>query len=127
MTATFNLLRGQDLIWSYVVNNYLLGKEYTPFDPLYWNSDFTNLPARWHREYLADLYRDNKLMRGEISIAGTHIRLREVMTQSDVQTTQADNKAPARPVRKTTEAMKEQMRLSLAGWGHLGGVANNHN
>src|SRR3546814_18551913 len=85
MTATFNLLRGQDLIWSYVVNNYLLGKEYTPFDLLYWNSDFTNLPARWHREYLADLYRDNKLMRGEISIAGTPIRLGEVMKPSYVQ------------------------------------------
>src|SRR3546814_12583574 len=74
MTATFNLLRGQDLLWSYVVNNYLLGKEYTPFDLLYWNSDFINLPARWHREYLADHYRDKQHMRGEISIDGTPIR-----------------------------------------------------
>src|SRR3546814_11194077 len=98
MTATFNLLRGQDLIWSYVVNNYLLGKEYTPFDLLYWNSDFTNLPARWHREYLADLYRDNKLMRGEISIAGTPIRLGAVMTPSYVQAGERKSVAQGRGV-----------------------------
>src|SRR3546814_8036261 len=124
MTATFNLLRGQDLIWSYVVNNYLLGKEYTPFDLLYWNSDFTNLPARWHREYLADLYRDNKLMRGEISIAGTPIRLGDVMTPSYVQAGREDHIAPARSVWKMTEAMKAPMRFLLAGSGHIAGVVN---
>ncbi|MEO8724197.1 MAG: alpha/beta fold hydrolase, partial [Sphingobium sp.] len=57
MAATFNLLRGRDLIWNYVVNNYLLGADYKPFDLLYWNGDTTNLPAKWHRSYLTDLYR----------------------------------------------------------------------
>ena len=62
MAATFNLLRGRDLIWSYVVNNYLLGEEPAPFDLLHWNSDTTNLPAGWHRDYLETLYKGNKLV-----------------------------------------------------------------
>ena len=74
MAATFNLLRGRDLIWSYVVNNYLLGEEPAPFDLLYWNSDTTNLPAGWHRAYLEDLYKANKLAeKGGISVAGTPV------------------------------------------------------
>ena len=71
MAATFNLLRGRDLIWNYVVNNYLLGEEPAPFDLLHWNCDTTNLPAGWHRDYLETLYKGNKLVeRGGISVAG---------------------------------------------------------
>ena len=74
MAATFNLLRGRDLIWSYVVNNYLLGDEPAPFDLLHWNSDTTNLPAGWHRAYLEDLYKGNKLAeKGGIEVAGTPV------------------------------------------------------
>ena len=62
MAMTFNTLRGQDLIWNYVTNNYLLGKDYAAFDLLHWNGDTTNLPGAWHRSYLADLYRDNRLV-----------------------------------------------------------------
>ena len=62
MAATFNLLRGRDLIWNYVVNNYLMGEEPLPFDLLHWNSDTTNLPAGWHRDYLEKLYKGNKLI-----------------------------------------------------------------
>ena len=62
MAATFNMLRGTDLIWNYVVNNYLLGEEYPAFDLLHWNGDVTNLPARWHKDYLEQLYRDNRLV-----------------------------------------------------------------
>ena len=72
MAATFNLLRGRDLIWSYVVNNYLLGEDYTPFDLLHWNADTTNLPAKWHLAYLQAIYRDNLLVvPGGITIDGT--------------------------------------------------------
>ena len=72
MAATFNLLRGRDLIWNYVTNNYLLGNDYAPFDLLHWNGDTTNLPAKWHLSYLTDLYRDNLLTQpGAISVAGT--------------------------------------------------------
>jgi polyhydroxyalkanoate synthase len=62
MAATFNMLRGSDLIWNYVVNHYLLGEDYPAFDLLFWNSDVTNLPAKWHEAYLRDCYRDNLLV-----------------------------------------------------------------
>ena len=62
MAATFNLLRGRDLIWNYVVNNYLMGNDPPPFDLLHWNGDVTNLPGGWHRDYLERLYRENLLV-----------------------------------------------------------------
>jgi polyhydroxyalkanoate synthase len=62
MAATFNLLRGRDLVWNYVTNNYLLGNDYTPFDLLYWNADSTNLPPSGTAPYLQQLYRENKLV-----------------------------------------------------------------
>jgi len=62
LAATFNLLRGPDLIWNYVVNNYLMGESYPAFDLLHWNGDTTNLPAKWHKAYLEELYRDNRLV-----------------------------------------------------------------
>jgi polyhydroxyalkanoate synthase len=86
MAATFNLLRGRDLIWNYVVNNYLLGMDYPPFDLLYWNGDTTNLPARWHKDYLTRLYRENLLVvPGAISIDGTPIDLTKITTPAYVQ------------------------------------------
>ena len=76
MASTFNMLRSNDLIWNYVVNNYLLGKDYFPFDLLYWNGDATNVPAKWHKSYLEDIYRDNKLVvPGAMSVAGVPIDL----------------------------------------------------
>ena len=85
MAATFNLLRGRDLIWNYVVNNYLLGDEPPPFDLLYWNSDTTNLPAGWHRDYLKTLYEGNKLAeKGGITIAGTPIDI-DAVEDSDLR------------------------------------------
>ncbi|MGZ8997943.1 MAG: PHA/PHB synthase family protein, partial [Allosphingosinicella sp.] len=76
MAATFNMLRGRDLIWNYVGNNYLMGEDYPPFDLLHWNGDTTNLPAKWHHAYLRDFYRDNKLVKpGGIVVDGTPINL----------------------------------------------------
>src|SRR5438874_1676619 len=76
MAATFNLLRGRDLIWSYVVNNYLMAQDYAPFDLLHWNGDVTNLPAEWHRRYLADFYRDNLLVKpGALTVGDVPIDL----------------------------------------------------
>lgn len=124
MAAVFNLLRGQDLIWNYVVNNYLMGKEYRPFDLLFWNSDVTNLPARWHHSYLADLYRDNKLARGEVSIDGTPIDLGRIQTSSYVQAGREDHIAPPRSVWKMTGILKGPLRFVLAGSGHIAGVIN---
>lgn len=125
MAATFNLLRGRDLIWSYVVNNYLLGEDYAPFDLLYWNGDTTNLPACWHKEYLADLYRDNKLATpGAISIDGTPVDLHKVKTPSYVQAGREDHIAPAQSVWKITDHFAGPVRFVLAGSGHIAGVVN---
>ncbi|HVF92785.1 MAG TPA: class I poly(R)-hydroxyalkanoic acid synthase [Sphingomonas sp.] len=125
MAATFNLLRGRDLIWNYVTNNYLLGADYTPFDLLHWNGDTTNLPSKWHSSYLTDLYRDNRLVEpGALSIAGTPIDLSTVATPSYVQAGREDHIAPAESVWRITHLFKGPLRFVLAGSGHIAGVVN---
>lgn len=125
MAATFNLLRGRDLIWSYVVNNYLLGEDYPPFDLLHWNGDTTNLPVKWHRAYLEELYRDNKLVRpGALSIDGTPIDLTRIETPAYVQAGREDHIAPAESVWKITHHLRGPLRFVLAGSGHIAGVVN---
>jgi polyhydroxyalkanoate synthase len=125
MAATFNLLRGRDLIWNYVTNNYLLGHDYVPFDLLYWNGDVTNLPALWHQSYLTDLYRDNRLVAPDsLAINGTPVDLRKVMTPSYVQAGREDHIAPARSVWKLTHHFAGPLRFVLAGSGHIAGVVN---
>jgi polyhydroxyalkanoate synthase len=125
MAATFNLLRGRDLIWNYVVNNYLLGEEPPPFDLLYWNSDTTNLPAKWHRAYLSDLYEGNRLAeKGGISVAGTPIDLDRVATPAYIQAGREDHIAPPESVWKIMEHFAGPKRFVLAGSGHIAGVVN---
>jgi len=125
MAATFNLLRGRDLIWNYVTSNYLLGEDYTPFDLLHWNSDVTNLPAKWHASYLSDLYRDNLLVQpGALAIAGTPIDLTRVTTPAYVQAGREDHIAPPRSVWKLTGHLAGPIRFVLAGSGHIAGVVN---
>jgi len=125
MAATFNLLRGRDLIWNYVTNNYLMGQDYAPFDLLHWNSDVTNLPATWHLSYLTDLYRDNKLVvPAALSIAGTPVDLGRVTTPTYVQAGREDHIAPAQSVWKITHHFKGPLRFVLAGSGHIAGVVN---
>jgi polyhydroxyalkanoate synthase len=125
MAATFNLLRGRDLIWSYVVNNYLLGEEPAPFDLLYWNSDTTNLPAGWHRDYLESLYKGNKLAeKGGIAVAGTPIDIDAVETPTYVQAGREDHISPPQSVWKIMAHFKGPKRFVLAGSGHIAGVVN---
>ncbi|MDF7776603.1 class I poly(R)-hydroxyalkanoic acid synthase [Sphingomonas sp. AOB5] len=125
MAATFNLLRGRDLIWNYVTNNYLLGQDYAPFDLLHWNSDVTNLPAGWHMSYLTDLYRDNKLAQpGAIDIGGTPVDLSAVTTPVYIQAGREDHIAPAESVWKITHHFKGPLKFVLAGSGHIAGVVN---
>ncbi|MBA4090354.1 MAG: class I poly(R)-hydroxyalkanoic acid synthase [Sphingobium sp.] len=125
MAATFNLLRGRDLIWNYVVNNYLLGQDYPPFDLLYWNGDTTNLPARWHKDYLTRLYRDNLLVvPGAISVDGTPIDLTQIRTPAYVQAGREDHIAPLESVWKLTDNLSGPVRFLLAGSGHIAGVIN---
>ena len=125
MAATFNLLRGRDLIWSYVVNNYLLGEEPAPFDLLHWNSDTTNLPASWHRDYLEDLYKGNKLAaKGAIKVAGVGVDIDAVVTPTYVQAGREDHIAPPQSVWKIMDHFAGDKRFVLAGSGHIAGVVN---
>jgi len=125
MAATFNLLRGRDLIWSYVVNNYLLGEEPAPFDLLYWNSDTTNLPAAWHRDYIESFYKGNKLAeKGGIHIAGTPVDIDQVKTPTYVQAGREDHISPPQSVWKIMDHFAGPKRFVLAGSGHIAGVVN---
>jgi polyhydroxyalkanoate synthase subunit PhaC len=125
MAATFNLLRGRDLIWSYVTSNYLMGEDYPQFDLLFWNGDTTNLPAKWHRAYLTQLYRENKLVQpGGVTIDGTPIDLRTVKTPTYVQAGREDHIAPPQSVWKITHHFSGPLRFVLAGSGHIAGVVN---
>jgi polyhydroxyalkanoate synthase len=125
MAATFNLLRSRDLIWSYVVNHYLLGEPYKPFDLLFWNGDTTNLPVAWHLSYLQDLYRDNLLVQpGGVSVGGVPIDLTKVTTPSYVQAGREDHIAPPESVWEITRYFAGPLRFVLADSGHIAGVIN---
>ncbi len=125
LALTFNLLRGNDLIWSTVVKNYLLGDDYPAFDLLHWNGDVTNLPARWHQDYLCDLYRDNRLVQpGSLSALGVPLDLTKVETPCYIQAGRDDHIAPAASVWKMRDHFKGPMKFVLAGSGHIAGVVN---
>ncbi len=125
LSTTFNMLRPTDLMWNYVVNNYLKGKEYSPFDLLYWNSDPTNVPGRFMKEYLGGLYRDNLLAKpGGITVKGVPIDLKQVMTPAYIQAGKDDHIAPPRSCFKLAHAFSGERRFMLAGSGHIAGVVN---
>src|SRR6201986_5464835 len=92
MATTFNMLRANDLIWSFVVNNYLLGNDPFPFDLLYWNADSTRLPARMHSFYLRQMSQENLLAQpGGISLKGTPIDLSRVKVPAYFLSTREDH------------------------------------
>lgn len=125
LAAAFNALRGRDLIWNYVVNNYMMGEDYPAFDLLHWNGDVTNLPSKWHNAYLRDLYRDNKLVVPDaLEADGTPIDLTRVATPSFVQAGREDHIAPAESVWRITRHFTGPMEFLLAGSGHIAGVVN---
>ncbi|MEQ8826184.1 MAG: class I poly(R)-hydroxyalkanoic acid synthase, partial [Parvibaculum sp.] len=125
LAATFNALRGKDLIWNYVVNNYLMGEDYPAFDLLHWNGDVTNLPAKWHNDYLRDLYRDNRLVVPDsLEADGTPIDLTRVETPTFVQAGREDHIAPAESVWRITDHFAGPVEFLLAGSGHIAGVVN---
>lgn len=125
LAATFNLLRGQDLIWSYVEKNYLLGEDHPVFDLLHWNGDVTNLPVKWHRDYLRDLYRDNRMVVPDsLSVCGVPIDLRRIATPCYIQAGREDHIAPPQSVWKLTHYLSGPWKFLLAGSGHIAGVVN---
>ncbi len=125
MAATFNMLRGNDLIWSFVVNNYLLGRDPFPFDLLYWNSDSTRMPAAMHGFYLRRMYLENKLVEpGGITLAGTPIDLRMIETPAYIVATREDHISPWKSAYAATGLYSGAARFVLAASGHIAGVVN---
>jgi polyhydroxyalkanoate synthase len=125
MAATFNMLRANDLIWSFVVNNYLLGNDPFPFDLLYWNSDATRMPARMHSFYLRNMYQANLLAKPEgITLDGVALDLTKIKTPSYFLSTREDHIAPWRSTYKGTQMLSGEKRFVLAASGHIAGVVN---
>ncbi len=125
MATTFNLLRANDLIWSFVINNYLLGKEPFPFDLLYWNSDSTRMPAAMHSFYLRRCYHENKLIEpGAVTLCGTPIDLRKVKGPIYWVSTREDHIAPWKSTYAATQIYQGEKRFVLAGSGHIAGIVN---
>jgi polyhydroxyalkanoate synthase len=125
MAATFNMLRANDLIWSFVVNNYLLGKEPFPFDLLYWNSDSTRMPAAMHSFYLRKMYQENLLAKpGGISLKKTPIDLNKVKTPVFIMSTKEDHIAPWKSTYAATQLYQGPVTFVLAASGHVAGVVN---
>ena len=125
MATTFNMLRANDLIWSFVVNNYLLGKSPFPFDLLYWNADSTRMPAAMHSFYLRNMYQENLLVKpGGISLDGVPIELRKIKTPSFLLSTREDHIAPWRSTYAATQLYRGPVRFVLSASGHIAGVVN---
>ncbi len=124
MATAFNLLRSNDLIWPYVVNNYLKGKDPFPFDLLYWNSDATRLPCANHSFYLRNFYLENTLTRGRMVVAGKTLDLGKVEVPVYNLATRDDHIAPAISVFEGSRYFGGDVRYVLAGSGHIAGVVN---
>jgi polyhydroxyalkanoate synthase len=125
MATTFNMLRANDLIWSFVVNNYLMGKDPFPFDLLFWNADATRMPAAMHSYYLRNMYQKNLLSQpGGIVLDNVPIDLRNIRIPVYIQAGKEDHIAPVRSVYKATQLFSGPVRFMLAGSGHIAGVVN---
>ncbi|MEA2799970.1 MAG: poly[(R)-3-hydroxyalkanoate] polymerase subunit PhaC, partial [Rhodospirillaceae bacterium] len=125
MATTFNMLRANDLIWSFVVNNYLMGKDPFPFDLLFWNADATRMPAAMHSYYLRNMYQKNLLVQpGGLTIDNVPIDLRKITIPVYLQAGKEDHIAPAKSVYKATQIFSGPVRFMLAGSGHIAGVVN---
>ncbi|WP_426958078.1 PHA/PHB synthase family protein [Muricoccus radiodurans] len=125
MATTFNMLRANDLIWSFVVQNYLLGQEPFPFDLLFWNGDSTRMPARMHSFYLRRMYQQNDLVKpGGVELDGVALDLRDIKVPSYFLATREDHIAPWKSSYKGSRLLSGPVRFVLAASGHIAGVVN---
>ncbi len=125
MAGTFNMLRANDLIWSFVVNNYLLGKDPFPFDLLFWNSDSTRLPAAMHSYYLRNMYLENNLVKpGHLTLGGVKIDLRKVKVPCYFISTVEDHIAPWKSTYMGARLPTGATKFVLGGSGHIAGIVN---
>ena len=124
MANVFNMMRPRDLIWPYIVNNYMLGKKPFPFDLLYWNQDSTRMPAANHGFYLGEFYNENKLAKGEMTLAGVKLDLKKIKLPVFEVATKEDHIAPAKSVFIGSKMLGGPVEFVLAGSGHIAGVVN---
>jgi polyhydroxyalkanoate synthase len=125
MASAFNMLRSNDLVWGYVVSNYMLGKDPFPFDLLYWNADSTAMPARVHTHYLGQFYVKNAFAKDQLSVRGTPIGLADIKGPVYHVATREDHIAPAASVyRGAKEMTGAEVRFVLSGSGHIAGIVN---
>ena len=125
MANVFNMMRDNDLIWSFVVNNYLMGRDPMAFDLLYWNSDCTRMPAAMHTFYLRNMYLENRLIRpGGIELKGVKLDLRDVSLPVYQVSTETDHIAPWRSTYTPSQLYRGSYKFVLSGSGHIAGVVN---
>ncbi|VVT12585.1 class I poly(R)-hydroxyalkanoic acid synthase [Hoeflea sp. EC-HK425] len=124
MATAFNMLRASDLIWPYVVNNYLKGKDPMPFDLLYWNSDATRMPAANHSYYLRNCYLENNLSQGKMELAGRTLKLGDIKIPIYNLAAKEDHIAPARSAYIGGKLFGGDVTYVMAGSGHIAGVVN---
>jgi polyhydroxyalkanoate synthase len=124
MANVFNMMRPRDLIWPYIVNNYLLGKKPFPFDLLYWNQDSTRIPAANHNFYLREFYGANRLAKGDMTVSGTRLDLGKVKLPVFELATKEDHIAPAKSVFTGASLFGGPVEFVLSGSGHIAGVVN---
>lgn len=124
MANVFNMMRPRDLIWPYIVNNYLLGKKPFPFDLLYWNQDSTRMTAANHNFYLREFYNENRLAKGEMVLGGVRLDLSKVKLPVFELATKEDHIAPAKSVYIGSKLLGAPVEFVMAGSGHIAGVVN---
>jgi len=124
MANAFNMLRSNDLIWPYVISNYLKGKQPYPFDLLYWNSDSTRMPAANHSFYLRNCYLENKLSKGQMVVDNVRLDLGDVTVPIYNLATREDHIAPAKSAFLGSKFFGGPVKFVLAGSGHIAGVVN---
>ncbi|MFN0219331.1 MAG: PHA/PHB synthase family protein [Hyphomicrobium sp.] len=124
MANVFNMMRPRDLIWPYIVNNYMLGKKPFPFDLLFWNQDSTRMAAANHKFYLREFYNENRLASGDMTIGGVKLDLRDIKLPIYSVATREDHIAPAASVFRGSQMFSGKVDFVLSGSGHIAGVVN---
>ena len=125
LATTFSFLRPNDLVWNYVVGNYLKGETPPPFDLLYWNSDSTNLPGPMYCWYLRNTYLENNLVKpGKVTVAGEKVDLRRIDVPTYIYASREDHIVPWEGAYRSTQALKGPLRFVLGASGHIAGVVN---
>jgi polyhydroxyalkanoate synthase len=124
MGETFNWLRPADLVWRYVVDNYMMGKQPRPFDLLYWNADQTNIPGPTHKHYLTKFYNQNELSEGKLEVFGEPVSMGDIKVPVFIQASRSDHICPWHSIYKGGQNFGGPVQFTLAGSGHIAGVIN---